>query len=226
MSRNMQHVCFAVLEVTMLSDVLVWDTSSTWFINERKSVPITPSGNECVAFIKPRPSLPWQVLFARVYGINWQVSPWQGKLSRETRIAKENLVVCIRSLKLVQRYTRANKTCQGKTWSCVYIRCVYWYKSVEGTLLTTKEPRNSKGLRRNQGTVDDSNANWDRSKRVLDRSKWVWTLSQSDPGAISVWMACKPGRFILIGQLFLFLFFFLRQLVTEYFNCFCVICKA
>ena len=29
-----------------------------------------------------RPSFPWQVLFAHVYDINWQVFPWQGALSK------------------------------------------------------------------------------------------------------------------------------------------------
>ena len=97
-----------------------------------------------------RPSFPWQVVFARVYSINWQVFPWQVLFARVHNInwqvfpwqealfkswscpafEEGKLFVCTarqgklspfkqmcehhRQGKLVQPYTRAKKTCQGK----------------------------------------------------------------------------------------------------------------
>ena len=56
---------------------------------------------------------PWQVLFARVYDINWQVFPWQGALFKSWHDQVLNKAPCQGKTCQFMSYTRTNKTCQG-----------------------------------------------------------------------------------------------------------------
>ena len=69
--------------------------------------------------IKRPQVFPWQVLFACVYDINWQVFPWQGALFKTWSCQLLNKAPCQGKTCQFMSYTRANKTCQGNIWLSV-----------------------------------------------------------------------------------------------------------
>ena len=91
----------------------------------------TPSRYGCTKATHRRPSFPWQVLFARVYDINWQVSPWQGTLFKSCHDQLLNKAPCQGKTCQFMSYTRANKTCQGKLVQ-LYTQAI---KTCQGKLL-------------------------------------------------------------------------------------------
>ena len=79
-----------------------------------------------------------------MYNVNWHVFLWQGALCKLVMRAFEQGKLsrktwsCVWRLKLVQPYTRANKTCQGKV-GCVFISeflCFFSFRT-QGYLKTS-----------------------------------------------------------------------------------------